>query len=217
MRLKFFVLLSLFSPASAWAQHLSIGVAGGMGVTDAFTDQSVRENTGSVHSFSATKDYLVGPAIEVRLPFRLGVEFDALYRPLHLTDFSNAFFVVHGQIIGPPGFTSQGTITSWEFPLLAKYRLPGRRLRPFLEAGPSFRHVGSSSALLMSNVSLSDRGFSAGGGAEVQIWKLRIGPEVRYTRWAADRDSPTNPFLLPTFRVPSSNLNQAELFVELWF
>jgi hypothetical protein len=47
---------------------------------------------------------------------------------------------------------------------------------------------------------------TAGGGGEIQIWKLRIAPEIRYTRWAAD-----------SFPFPVSNVNQAELLVGLWF
>lgn len=193
--------LFLLLTVSVRAQHLSIGLAGGMGLTDAFMNQTTGNSNGGFHLYSTTKDYLVGPAIEMRLPFNLSVEFDALYRPLHLTDASFSF-------LGPPPINriSQGTINSWEFPLLGKYRLPGHWIRPFLEAGPSFRHAGTNASLLGGLSVLSSHGFTAGGGGEVHIWKLRIAPEVRYTRWAAD-----------TYPFPFSNLNQAELLVGLWF
>lgn len=197
---KFLFSLYLLLPALGWAQHLSIGVTGGIGLTDAFMNQTFLGANGSTHPYSAAKDYLVGPAVEVRLPFRLAVEFDALYRPLHLTETAFDLF--------NPGFNrlSQGTIGSWEFPLLGKYRLRSRFIRPFLEAGPSFRHAGTNPSLLGGLSVLSTHGFTGGGGGEIHLWKVGIAPEIRYTRWAAD-----------TYPVPFSNSNQAELLVGLWF
>ena len=199
-------LLCVLLPASAWAQHLSIGVTGGIGLTDAFTDQTFNFNNAIFHNYSGAKDYLVGPAIQVSLPFGLAVEFDALYRPLHLANFTEDLFI--------PSFrgTTQSTLNTWEFPLLAKYSLPGHLIRPFVETGPSFRHAGTN-ASLPNNVSLlSNHGFTAGGGGEIHVWKLRIAPEIRYTRWAADNVSGI--FGIP---LPASQLNQAELLVGLWF
>lgn len=187
-------ILCLLLPASLWAQHLSIGVTGGLGLTGAFIDRSTPD-TG--HTYSEAKDYLAGPAIELRLPFSLAVEFDALYRPLHLTESFFNFLNNTTQI-------SQGTVKTWQFPLLAKYRLPGRGIRPFVEAGPSFRHT-ATSTLFLGNPQQSNHGFTAGGGGEIRIWKLRVAPEFRYTRWAAD-----------TY-FPFPNSDQAELLAGLWF
>lgn len=194
-------MLCLLLPLSGWAQHLSIGVTGGIGLTDAFVDQTAGNSNGGFHLYSGAKDYLVGPAIEVRLPFHLGVELDALYRPLHLTDATFSF-------IGPPPINriSQGTIATWEFPLLGKYHLAGRLIRPFVEAGPSFRHGGTNTSLLGGLSVISSHGFTAGGGGEIHLWRLGIAPEFRYTRWAADN-----------YPFPFSNVNQAELLVGLWF
>lgn len=150
---KSFVILCPLLPASMWAQHLSIGVTGGLGLTDAFIDQTTPD-TG--HTYSAAKDYLVGPAIELRLPFSLAVEFNALYRPLHLTE---SFF----NVVNNSSQTSQGTINTWQFPLLVKYHPPGRRIRPFVEVGPSFRHT-ATSALFLRNPPQLNHGFTAGGG-----------------------------------------------------
>jgi hypothetical protein len=54
----------------------------------------------------------------VHLPLSFSVEADALYRPLNLTATNT--------IIARPGFMTSvsGKLNSWEFPLLAKYRLP---------------------------------------------------------------------------------------------
>ena len=51
---KSFVILCLLLPASMWAQHLSIGVTGGLGLTDAFIDQTTPD-TG--HTYSAQTRY----------------------------------------------------------------------------------------------------------------------------------------------------------------
>jgi hypothetical protein len=52
-----------------------------MGLTDAFNDQSFIGLNARSHFYSQAKDYVVGPMAAVNLPFGLGVEFDALYRP----------------------------------------------------------------------------------------------------------------------------------------
>jgi hypothetical protein len=143
----------------------------------AFIDQTTPD---AGHTYSAAKDYLVGPAIELRFPFTLAVEFDALHRPLHLTE--SIFNVLNNS-----SQTSQGTINTWQFPWLVKYHLPSRGIRPFVEVGPSFRHT-ATSALFLSNPPQLNHGFTAGGGGEISIWKLRIAPEIRYTRWAADHE-----------------------------
>jgi len=83
--------------------------------------------------------------------------------------------------------------------------LPVRLIKPFLEAGPSFRDVRLNSA------DLAWGGFTAGGGVELKPGRLKIGPEIRYTRWGADSRTNLNEFN------PVSNLNQAELLLGLSF
>jgi hypothetical protein len=96
---------------------------------------------------------------------------------------------------------------SWEFPLLVKYYLPslGVSLRPFVEAGYVVRHLTGVEAsahtfgrdtiagipinqTIPLNTSFLVRddpthGFAAGGGVRLRFGRLRIAPEVRYTRW----------------------------------
>ena len=63
----------------------SIGVKGGFATTDAFSD-TLQSGVGiTQRTFSDAKDYIVGPMVELRLPFGFGAEVNALYRPLHLT------------------------------------------------------------------------------------------------------------------------------------
>ena len=111
---------------------------------------------------------------------------------------------------------------------MATYRLP-RHLpgTPYVAAGPSFRvttnvsltgyatypfgytpnlnPATSPSALLDHR---SKAGFAAGFGGEARAGRLRIRPEVRYTRWAVSHNSPGSSGVL------QSNPNQVELLLS---
>ena len=69
-------------------------------------------------------------------------------------------------MIGP--FTR--THTTWEFPMLAKYRIPVSKLNAFVALGPSLR--------------------PAGTGVETQLLGINLAPTLRYTRWSAANRSP---------------------------
>ncbi len=82
-----------------------------------------------------SKRYVVGPAVEIGLPFGLAVEADALYRRAGFqTSASNGdyniFAVEHANL--------------WEIPILLKYRFPFPLAKPFLEAGYAPRITGGS-------------------------------------------------------------------------
>jgi hypothetical protein len=77
--------------------------------------------------------------------------------------------------------------------------LAGVPLQPFIKAGPSFRATGN----LNSNP--SHLGVSAGVGFDVPFGRLKLSPEVRYTRW--ERDS--HPLTI------ASRPDQLELLVGL--
>jgi len=98
-------------------------------------------------------------------------------------------------------------VLTWEVPVLAKYwvslpRFSHPMVKPFIEAGPSFR-----TAYNLNGALPSSHGFAAGAGAEVHAWKLRIAPQVRYVRWAQD-DSRVVPRTVP---------DQAQLLVGISF
>jgi len=187
--------------APAIAQHVSAGIKGGVALTDAYSYQTPFFNNSSSHFFSESKDYIVGPMVELHLPLSLSVEFDALYRPLNLTTIIVCTVC--------PNFTFSGTRKSWEFPLLGTFRLPTPLIKPTVEAGPSFRTLGSYPVSLPN---LSTHGFTVGGGVEFKFRWLRTGPEIRYTRWGADAGN-------PAFGVSPqiSNQNQVEFLVGLSF
>lgn len=103
-----------------------------------------------------------GLMTELTISRDLSVEVNGLYRRLH---FENAPEVV----------------VTWEIPVLAKYTFAQAPLRPFLEAGPSFRVTGN-----LNYTDPAHFGTSAGAGMEARWRRLRITPTLRYTRWAKD-------------------------------
>lgn len=189
-----------FSSSALALGPLSIGVKGGVSITDAFSDTTQSGAGISQRTFSDSNDYIVGPMVELRLPFGIGAEADALYRPLHLTTQINRASSPNGTI------TTSGSISSWEFPILAKYRTSFPIVHPYIEAGPSFRSLGGNLDSYMSKV-----GVTAGAGIEVNALLLRVAPEFRYTHWGSDSTAAPGAFQA------SSNQNQVEFLVGLSF
>src|SRR5690349_18200579 len=101
-------LVFLLLTAAGAPGQFSFGVKGGIPATDAF------EASGGFRQES--KRYTVGPTVELGLPLRLGVEFDALYKRLGYSDTA--------EIFGTRSYTSFRA-SSWEFPLILKYHLTG--------------------------------------------------------------------------------------------
>jgi hypothetical protein len=137
----------------------------------------------------------------------LAVEADALYRPLNVVGFSET-----APPLQPVQVYSRfgGNYGSWEFPILAKYRFSFPVVKPYLEAGPSFR-AGSAPPLSR----LASDGVTVGTGVDLHLLFLHISPEIRYTRWASD--SPTSPGSPLAVTYVLSNQNQVEFLVGLTF
>ena len=170
--------LSIVSPLTACiclGQAVSVGVVGGIRTTN--------DLSGGFVATSESKRYVVGPALNIGLPFSLGIEVDALYR--------REGFRVNG--------ISDERANSWEFPLLIKYNLPFPVIKPFIEAGYAPRWIqgtertnyvlilpqplhASGSVFGGTNWPVS-QGFVAGGGVQFGIGRLLVAPAVRYTYW----------------------------------
>lgn len=183
------------SASSSFAgQFFSVGIKAGFPFTDAFSTDSYGNVPNAFTSFNDGGGYLVGPMGEVHLPLGLSVEADALYRPMNL------------KVVGSSGVTTQhSSYSSWEFPILAKWRFPFPVLKPYIEGGPSFRAVGGSAGNYLSN-----DGIALGVGIELHISRVRIGPELRFTHWGSDSVGAA----LNGFR---SNQNQGEFLVGFSF
>jgi hypothetical protein len=111
-------LIFLAGARFALGQPFSFGVKGGVPSTDLL---SATNFSGGFGYFPTTNRYIVGPEAELGLPFRFGVEFDALYRHLNYTNFRSGIDVL---------VNSSTTSGNWEFPLLAKYHFPTKIERP---------------------------------------------------------------------------------------
>ena len=195
---KSILCLMLFS-AATFAQPLSVGIKGGIPLTDPFSNSTFSAVNSFVNSFSGSSDFVVGPSLEVHLPLGFSVEGDALYRPMSLVSETH---------LVPSSVLSRVTSdhNSWKFPILVKYRfLPIPVIKPYIEAGPSFRTLDST-----LSQRLSKKGFTLGGGIELKISRVRLGPELRYTRWGSDASGTLQSLL-------SSNPNQAEFLLGISF
>jgi len=148
--------------AFASAQPFGAGIKLGVPATDAFKVLPVP--TLAVFTGDSPR-YTVGPYVELRLPARMAVEVDALYRTYN--------------------FSSAGVGTSassWEFPVLVKHRFPVPVVKPFFDAGVSFLRL--SDINLASLNHRSNYGVVVGGGVEFNLFLIKVSPEIRYTGWA---------------------------------
>lgn len=200
MRSLFLLAGALLAPA-AFGQHLfSFGIKGGVPLTDSLSDSTLPSVDVVTRAFSASKNYVIGPMVELNLPFGLAVEADALYRPLNLTTVS--------QVLPLPSVSRVSVdFSSMEFPILAKaHFLHTPVVKPYVEAGPIFRYVGSKVPYLANS------GLEAGAGVDFKLLLVRIGPELRYSHWGQDSASP-----LRKVSLPPSNQNQVEFLIGLSF
>jgi opacity protein-like surface antigen len=206
-------LLTFTTVITAWAQPFSIGVKGGVPLTDFF--QTVSNPTVSFHS--STTRYIVGPAFELRLPAGFGIEFDVLYRRLNFSSTANLVDV----------FTqSRTTGNAWEFPLVLKKKFGRGPLKPYLEGGVAFDRLSGfeqvTTRLFAGRNSATSKGpptelrdnFSTGAvvgaGIELHALFLRVSPEIRYTHWGVEQ-------FRDTLGLLRSNQNQTEFLVGITF
>ena len=197
------LLTFLLGTTTAFAQF-SFGVRGGVPFTDFF--QSV-SNPGETFNSSGTP-FIIGPTVGFALPFGLGVEGDVLYRNFHYSGSAT------GAVVDTVLHSTASN--AWEFPLLAKYRLPGMFVRPFLDGGVAFDRWSGAKQIITSvqtsnsNTSGTNAGMVLGAGIELHLPFVRLSPEIRYTRWSAASVTDLGGAL-------QSNQNQAEFLVGLTF
>lgn len=200
------LILFLCASAALFAQPFSAGIRGGI----PFTDFLNAASNGSFDYNAPTQRYIIGPMAEVRLPFGIGIEFDALYR--HIS-FSGS------GILGGVTTSVQGAGGNWEFPLMLKYRFHFPLVRPYVDAGAAWDTITGLSQTFTSVVPFTaltslkqstTMGFVLGAGVDIHAIVIHISPEVRFTRWNAQQiNDPTG--------LLHSNQNQAEFLVGVTF
>lgn len=211
----------LFGQDSTTGNAFQFGIKGGVPLTDPFQTGSWFNIDFGESASAATRRYTVGPMAELRLPHGFGVEFDVLYKRLGFGDLNVSSALVFAY--------TNASANSWEFPVLAKYRIPLiRRVRPYVDVGPSFRTLSGVSASTVTIIEFgygyvsgpvhsssephldhrSNAGVAVGLGTDFRVGILSISPEVRYTRWRADQYP--DPYLY-------SNQNQVDILLGITF
>jgi hypothetical protein len=185
------ILAGLLTAAAACAQAISVGVIAGVPFTDV-------ENTTTVNGISflpKSANFTVGPTVQLNLPFRLRLEFDALVRP--------ATFRASDLV-------SNTSATEWRFPFLVQYRLgKGKLFQPFIGVGASFEHLYQIGNAITSGpgsiATNSPGGMVLEGGVDAKLKLFRVSGELRYTRQFNDSI------------LDVSQLNQAEFLLGVRF
>jgi opacity protein-like surface antigen len=211
--------LFILCTAPALSQPFSAGVKVGVPLTDLIHSADTADFSYLAH----TNRYIFGVTAELRLPFGLGVEVDALYRHLNYTGT--------GTILGITTTTQtlSTTANAWEFPILAKYRFGAKGpLRPYVVGGLAWNTLqGLNQVITTGNLATgtttttstsnpaelnqsTTRGIVLGAGLDIHALLIHLQPELRYTRWGAQN------ILDPNGGIHSSQ-NQAEFLLGITF
>ena len=186
------ILLSAHSLSAQWPS-LDFGIRAGRPQTS-LLEAKTNQYGGSALSMEDS-NYAVGPTLRANLTERLGVQIDALYKPLRFTTTESAIGILLS--------SSSTRATWWEFPITANWRFSEKAVQPFAEGGFSLNRVRGTTNGTIYNVSTgattpystafrlddSPFGIVAGGGIEFSEWRFRISPQLRYTHWT----SPSQP------------------------
>ncbi len=166
LRSLFLITTVALTCSISYGQSVAIGAIGGVRATSDLTGGAATSVSGR---------YVVGPELNIGLPFGLGIEVDALYRrqAYQASGFYSGQFNEHAN--------------SWEFPLLLKFKLPFPLIKPFVEAGYAPRvidgtvHYNTNGSTDAEH--FTSQGLVVGGGVQFGIGRLRLAPAVRYTYW----------------------------------
>jgi hypothetical protein len=192
----------------AAAQPINGGLKVGAPLTDALT----AVETNDVGYSADTHRYVVGPYIDIRLPASFSLEVDALYRSYDFTQItttavsqsSTEFFTQTGYIS-----SSKNTpVSSWDFPVVLKYKMLHGPVRPYIEGGLVFNHVSVNDVPELLHRSAG--GITLGAGLEIHALRLRISPEIRYEGYLLHNFSSAGDLL-------QSNRNQVLFMVGIGF
>jgi hypothetical protein len=155
---------------TVFSQHLDFGfdagVKGGVPFTDVLKSAGVIDV--SVPALNRTNDYLIGPVVELRIPFGFALEVDGIYRGTEYQSITNNVITTLDA-------------HAWEIPYLAKFRFPIPVLKPFISGGGAYRTFTN----LPPAITPTHNGLVLGGGLELRISRLRLSGEIRWLHWNA--------------------------------
>jgi hypothetical protein len=164
------------------AQRLTLGAVVGTSVTGDFHPGSYNSGSGTaiggpydgqaVYSTITTsptsRQFIVGPKLELRLPWRLSVEADALHRTVHqkmtyIVNYSGGTTTVYDY--------PESTNATWEIPVLAKYRFSRSNWSRFSKpAPPTARREQARTSATLESLSAAASKFGRG----VSTYHLRF-------------------------------------------
>jgi hypothetical protein len=234
-----FALLIAAIPSLAYAQEIAFGLRAGVPFT-----VSVEEDNRNPTVSSPIRRYTVGLGGEMRFSNRLAFSVDGLYKRVGYYGTYACGLRCQPQVlsISPSIVRSHISDTvhaagnSWEFPLLAKFLFGV----PAVGGGVSIRRISSASLHCLSRDStfgsgvpggpvtatteqpcVSDlpsrwfAGLVASGGLELGHHRLRVIPELRYTRWLGT--DPWDDVVLFPSQSPRFAANQVEILLGFMF
>lgn len=196
-------LACLLLTSGAYAQHISIGIKAGVPLTDV-----VEAKSAELPFQAKTKRYTIGPVVDIGLPLGFGVEFGAMYK--RFDQNSVAVTITGFTTIGETSFPIQRTADmsavghSWEFPVAVQYHFSKSIIRPYVEGGISFNHLGATydfeNASFPSPVprqppftiapirsSFGRAGGLLGMGVDLKFHVIHVTPGLRYTHYNETR------------------------------
>jgi hypothetical protein len=228
-RLLFFLVVFSLQGNSQW---LSVGVTGGVPVSPhsatyssaiilvnpSSSDQATSDVTLQAPNDFYQKPYAVGPTVEINLPWRFSLQEGMLYERFHQD-------VSEGITPSREGGVNFGFITSvaanaFSFPLLARYNFARHRIKPFIEAGATLRHLGTftgegiqldfhlhpnSTAFQFDPGKAVDVAVTGGVGFRYRVAIVDVVPEIRILHWTAQYEQPAQnqAMLTLTFTFPA--------------
>jgi hypothetical protein len=149
------------------------------------------------------KPYAVGPTLELNLPWNLSLEAGMLYERFHRDASEGITPLSVGGVNF--GYVSSTAANAFLFPLLARYNLGRHRIRPFLEAGSTLRHLDtfhgrgiqldfylhpSATVFEVDPGKALDVAVTLGGGFRYRVAMVDLVPEIRYLHWTAQYEQP---------------------------
>jgi hypothetical protein len=175
----FFCLL-IGTPLSG--QEFRVGFVGGIPITSSFVPSTSiysgdSENPPNIWTAtSGPRAFIAGLSLEAVISSRFSGEANVLHRDL----WAKQIYTLN------PGSPAANTTTypfvastTWEFPVLFKYTTGSHRRRPFVDGGVSFRSLDRTGA-----PGPSRHGLTAGAGVAIELGRIQLTPQIRYTRWA---------------------------------
>ena len=188
---SFAVFFSVWIGSPLSGQEFRIGFVGGTPITSNFAPSGSVYPGDAVNppsiwrAVSGPRSFLAGLSLEALIGSRFSIEGNVLHRDLWATQ-------IYTLNPGTPAASTTNyqfiASTTWEFPVLLKYTMGGKRWRPFVDGGVSFRSLERTGA-----PGPSRHGFTGGAGVAIELGRIQLTPQLRYTRWA---ESQTNGYYL---------------------